>query len=114
MTHRNRIVAVMPLQTLWTDDGELSATRGPRLSRQAIRELLGSRPVRFVVANVGDRLRWIPLAERFDFWKTEAARHLSDDERVFLDGCSDGMAYFASEWRAGEDELPIVLFEAHH
>ena len=114
MTHRDRVVAVIPVQTLWTDEGDLSATRRSSLSREAIRELLRSRPVRFVVANVGHRLRWIPLNERFDFWKSEGARHLCDGERIFLDGSSDGIAYVASEWHADEDEPPIVLFEAHH
>jgi hypothetical protein len=114
MDPRERIVTFTPVQVLWTDDGELSADRGRWLDREAICELLRRGPVRFVVANVGDRLRWVPLAERFEFWKGHAAVHLSDKERIHLDDFPDGMAYVASEWLAVGNEPPIVLLEVHH
>jgi len=114
MSPGDRVVTAMPVQTLWNDDGELSATRGRWLTREAIREFLALGPVRFVVANVGHRLRWIPIADRFEFWKVEVAPHLSDGGSVFRDGRSGPMTYVASEWLVGEHEPPIVLLEAHH
>lgn len=114
MNPRERIVTVMPMQVLWTDDGELSAARGRWLNREAIRELLRCGPVRFVVANVGHRLRWVPLPDRFDFWKTDAAIHLADTEQIYLDDFPDSVAYTASEWSAAKNEPPIVLLEVHH
>jgi hypothetical protein len=113
MDPRERIVTVTPVRVLWTDDGELSAERGRWLDREAISELLRRGPVRFVVANVGDRLRWVPVAERFEFWKVHAAVHLSDSERIRLDDFPDGMAYVASEWLTF-GEPPIVLLEVNH
>jgi hypothetical protein len=111
---RKRIVTQIPVQRLWTNDGELPAARGRRLGREAIRVLLHDRPVRFVVANVGDPLRWIPVADRFVFWKSEATVHVTGAERIDLDSFPRGLAYVASEWTAPGDDVPIVLLEARH
>ena len=114
MNPRDRVVNVIPVQVLWTDDGELSATRGRRLDREAISELLRRGPVRFVVANVGDPLQWVPPAERFEFWKADVGVHLSDAAKIHLAEFPDGIAYVASEWLAVGTEAPIVLLEVHH
>jgi hypothetical protein len=104
----------MPVQALWTDDGELSATRARRLDRDAVLELLRRGPVQFVVANVGDRLRWVPLTDRFEFWKSDVSLHLADGEKSHLDDFPDAAAYVASEWLVSGHEPPIVLLEMHH
>jgi hypothetical protein len=104
----------MPLDRLWTDDGDLSATHGGRLDREGIRELLKADPISFVVASVGHRLRWIPTAERFEFWKSDGAVHLADAEHFDLDDFPDGMAYVASKWVTTGNERLIVLLEIHH
>lgn len=115
MTPRDRIVTATPLQVLWTDCGELSATRGRRLDREAIRELMRRGPVHFVVATVGAPLRWISKDERFKFWQADVAVHLCETDRIFLDDFRDGVAYVASEWLVAEDARPpIVLLEVHH
>jgi len=104
----------MPLERLWTDDGELSATRGRALDRGAIRKLLSQGPVRFVLAHGACPLQWIPLRDRFDFWKRDAAIHLAEADSFYLDDFPDGVAYRASEWVVPDGEDPIVLLEAHH
>jgi hypothetical protein len=104
----------MPLQVLWTDEGELPAQRGRRLDREAIRRLLRNGPLRFVVANVGERLRWVSPDDRFGFWKVEVVPHLAETDRIRPDDFPDSMAYVASEWLAAENEPPIVLLEKHH
>ena len=109
MNSRHRVVNVVPVQALWTEDGEVTATRGRWLGRDAIRELLRGRPVRFVVANLGHPLTWVPVAERFEFWRTDASLHVCDSERVDLDNFPGGAAYVASEWLSREGEQPIVL-----
>lgn len=114
MNPGDRVVTVMPLQVLWTDEGELAAQRGRRLDREAIRELLRKGPVRFVVASIDERLRWVSLDDRFGFWKADVAPHLAETDRIHLDDFPDSMAYVASEWLAAENEPPIVLLETHH
>jgi hypothetical protein len=114
MKFRDRVVNVMPVQALWTEDGELPGGRGRRLDRNELRELLRRGPVRFVVASIGEPLRWIPVAEQFEFWKTEVTIHLSESERVDLEHCPNGLAYVASEWLCADSEPPMVLLEVHH
>jgi hypothetical protein len=102
------------MNQLWTDEGEIAATRGRRLDRAAIRELLRGGPVRFVVANPGSRLRWIAPEERFDFWKTEATVHLVEADEFHLEDSPGQLAYVATEWVVPDGEAPVVLLEAHH
>ncbi|MDC0749281.1 hypothetical protein [Polyangium mundeleinium] len=111
---RSKIVTRIPIEELWTDDGALPATRLRTLDRVAIRDLLRRGPVRFVVADVGHDLRWIPPAERFDFWKRDGELHLAMTVEVHLDDLPDGMAYLASEWTVAGDEAPILLLEVYH
>lgn len=113
MDPRDRVVVAMPVQAPWTDKGELSAVRSRDLDGEAIRELLRRGPLRFVVADCGCRLRWIPPMERFAFWKADVTTHLWDAERRHLGDYPDGFAYFASEWIVPGMEL-IVLLEKHH
>jgi hypothetical protein len=114
MDPRPRVVTQMPLERLWTDKGELPATRGGALNRDAIRKLLAQGPVRFVLAFGAQPLRWIPLHDRFAFWKGDAAIHLAEADSFYLDDFPDGLAYRASEWIVPDGEAPIVLLEAHH
>ncbi|TKD01181.1 hypothetical protein E8A74_31775 [Polyangium fumosum] len=111
---RGRIVTRIPVEELWTDDGVLAATRLRTLDRVAIRDLLRRGPVRFVVADVGHDLRWIPPAERFDFWKRDGEIHFALTKEVHLDDLPDGMAYLASEWTVAGDEAPVLLLEVYH
>jgi hypothetical protein len=114
MNPRDRIVTALPVQVLWTDEGDLSATRGRRLDGDAIRELLRRGPVRFVVASPGGPLRWVPLPEGFTFWKADVAPHLAVHDQICLEDFPDEVAYVASEWLADGSEPPIVLLEVHH
>jgi hypothetical protein len=114
MDPRNRVVMGIPLAELWTDEGALRAMRGGPLDREAIRDRLNRGPVRFVVANVGRPLEWVPLGRRFEFWKRDVTVRLADADKTHLDEFSDGMAYHASEWTDSDDETPIVLLEVAH
>jgi hypothetical protein len=114
MNRGDRVVTVMPLEVLWTDDGELPAKRGRILSREAIRDLLRTGPVRFVIANVGRPLRWISAEDRFEFWKADVVPHLAEADRIYLEEFPGGLAYVASEWLTAQSEPPIVLLEVHH
>ncbi|MDI1436660.1 hypothetical protein [Polyangium sorediatum] len=109
-----KVVTRIPIEELWTADGALAATRLRTLDRVAIRDLLRRGPVRFVVADVGHCLRWIPPAERFDFWKRDGDPHLVETDEIHLEDFPHRMAYLASEWTVAGDEAPILLLEVYH
>ena|SRR5688500_2804552 len=109
-----RLVTRLPMTCLWNDKEELSYRRGGYLRADDIKDLLRKAPVRFAVANLGDRLRWIDVGNAtFTFWKQTAKPHLSEDDRVYLDNYPDGTAFVASQWDA-QDAVPVVLFEVFH
>ena len=113
MDPSKRQVTRLPLSELWNDQGVIKASRGRSLDREMIRGLLRTGDVRFVVAGLGPKLRWIPLSDRFRFWKEEAAVRLVETYSFRLEDFPDGLAYVATEWVV-DDEPPIVLLEAHH
>lgn len=101
----------LPLSQLGTPN--CSAVRTGEVGREAIRELLRAGQVRFVVADVGHQLDWVPEADCCDFWRREVQTHLVEpDEPVDLDGRADGYVYFASQWDDGAG--PIVVLEKAH
>jgi hypothetical protein len=114
MNPSSRIVVRMPMDALWSALGPVAATRVRYLRFEELRSALAAGPVRFVVANIGAPLRWIPEDLRFEFWKTEIKDRIADpDGPIFLEDFPDGLAMVASEWL--EDGCPpIVLLECHH
>ena len=85
------------------------------LNRSDIAELLRTGAVEFVVADVGESLRWIDAHGCFDFWKSEVKSHLIEDgSRIDLDKYPDGYCYAATEWEDKESGSSIVLLERHH
>jgi hypothetical protein len=70
--------------------------------------------VRFVVADVGKPLEWIPNNQRYDFWKDEVKAHLAAPEsKAFLEEFPDEYCYFASEWNSYDGDTIILLSKAH-
>ena len=109
-----RVVANIPIQTLWNDAGTVPAVRYTYLSRSSIKDILRAGPIEFVVADVGIPLRWIEKEACFDFWKQSAEPHLAEpDEPISLDCFAGGLAYLASLWRRN-DERALILLEAFH
>ncbi len=105
------MISKLPLDKLITPNGE--ATRVRDVGSVIIRELLRTSPVRFVIANVGESLRWIPEAACYGKWKHEVQPHLAEpNQSVFLDDFPGGYAYFASEWTDGAG--PIIVLEKSH
>ena len=110
-----QIVTQLPLAELWRNDGLIPTTRIRYLSASDITDLLRDGQVQFVVADVGTPLRWIPLVECYDFWKTEVRQHLAAPEaKVILDDFPGGYCYFASAWRSRDGATPIIVCERHH
>jgi hypothetical protein len=83
---------------------------------QEIAALLSSKAVQFIVANGGSHLRWIPVDERFTFWKGEVKVRLvpADVEKFYLGDYPGEYCYVATEWRRSPGQSTIVLLECHH
>src|SRR5213080_4670641 len=102
----------MPLERL---PGDVKARRERLLSKEALREVLRSGPVEFVVADVGHPLRRIEVGKCYEFWKAEAEPHIAEnpDAAFRLEDFPGQYAYIASEWSAAA-QTQIVLLEKHH
>ncbi len=115
MEWSERVITELPLRSLWDDRGLLRAAWDRDLAAVQLRELLRQGPVRFVVAEVVARPRWVPEAACFDFWKAEVKPHLAEPDRgaVDLERFPGGYCYFASEWR-GAGGSPVVVLQCCH
>lgn len=109
----SRIVTRLPLGELWDDAGHVVAERQRDLVAADIAGLLRLGPVRFVVADIGHPLRWVPIADCFRFWKDEVKSRVGDPAGSSLDDFPGGYSYFAAEW-VPADGPPVVLLESCH
>ena len=113
MKPTERIVTSLPLTALWTDAGFIEAKRLRYLAAGELRELLRAGPVRFAVADCGERLRWIDQHNCFEFWKNGVKAHIAAPEQLELAAFPGEYCYVASEWMTEQQDRVIVL-EKHH
>src|SRR5215470_12768197 len=95
----HRRVTKLPLTELWDESGPLHGERLRHVDQNLIRELVRTALVRFVVANPGEKLTWIPPQERFEFWKSVRTQIADPRMPIYLDQFPNETAYTASEWR---------------
>jgi hypothetical protein len=108
-----RIVTKIPLTELWDERGALPGERIRQLDENLIRGLMGTGQVQFMVAGCGAKLNWIPMPERFEFWKTVRPQVANPSQPIHLKQFPNETAYVASEWRTNPGEC-LILLEAHH
>lgn len=108
-----RVVTQLPLDELWDEQGTLAATRGVRLGPDEIAAFARRGPIRFVVADAGQPLQWVPLEGRFAFWKAAKAHVLPREAEGARLEDFGGYFYVATEWTAA-NSAPIVLLAMHH
>jgi len=109
-----RLVKRLPLTELWTDSAPLEAVQCGPLGKDEIVQLLREGRVRFVVADVGKKLRWIPQDECFKFWTKEVLPHLAEPEaKVNLEQFPGNYCFWASKWQAEGTQTIVVLERAH-
>lgn len=115
MDSKLRKVAQIPLNELWRADGSIVRSRVRALGSNEIVSLLREGQIEFVIADVGQHLRWIAPEDCFDFWKTEVKPHLAEpDSSIALDSFAGMYSYVASQWKDVSAQTPIVLLERHH
>ena len=64
-----RIVTRLPLEHLWRDSESTVGTRRRALTADDIVRLLREGTVEFVVADVGQKTRWIARTDCCEFWE---------------------------------------------
>ena len=108
-----RVVTEIPMAAIWLEDSTLITEERSNCSADQINESLRFRPIRFVVAEVGKPLRWIPLNTCFDFWKEEAEQYVHSLSDGGVSGFHAPYFFIARMWKdclwtiAG----PIILLE---
>jgi len=108
-----RIVTKLPLTELWDEKGALPGERVGNVDQNLIRELMRRGPVRFIVANCGAKLNWIPMQEGFKFWKRIRPQIAESSKPIDLRQFPNETAYIASQWRGSTGEC-LILLETHH
>ncbi len=111
---RERIVTTIPLESIWTDEEQIEASRERYLTATDLTEMLKIHPVEFIVADLGAPLKRIPVDKCYEFWESEVKRRLLNPHgKVDRSRLRDEYGYLASEW-SGRIEVPIVLLEKIH
>ncbi|PWT72926.1 MAG: hypothetical protein C5B59_14665 [Bacteroidetes bacterium] len=114
MNFADIIVTSIPLENIWTEKGQLSATRTSYLQSEDIKNLLRSETIQFVVADVGHLLKWVAIKDSFEFWKNEIQSHLADNlDKIDVDFFPNNYAYIASRWVSELDPIIILLERLH-
>jgi hypothetical protein len=109
-----RRVTRLPLTELWDESGTCAA-RVVRddLTEDDIRQLLRRGPVQFVEIRMSERPNWVPLDERFTFWKERLQPRLTrwgPEQRIYTD---EFPVYVASEWEIAGATTPVVVATLH-
>ena len=115
MNLSQKTVNKIPLDALWTEEQFLEAKRLKYLNQKEVSEILKNGPIRFVIANVGNKLIWTDLGESYKIYKTEIKDFIiSDIDKIDLDTLTHGFGYLASLWADPSEKNSIVLLEKFH
>ena len=110
----NKIVTELPLSSIWNSTEELDATRISYLTKEEIIEILREKPVKLVIASIGEKPEWIDSPDLFNFWKEFLSPQLVSNQHSFsLDDFPGNYAFVASLWECQKHPV-IILFEKYH
>jgi len=115
MELNQRIVLQMPLHELWSNCRVASTKKIRSLSADDITDILRLGKTRFVIAKIGEYLKWTPLDESYGFWKSEVKMRVVNPEAegFYLEHFPEDYCYIAEEWEADEGERIILLMMSH-
>lgn len=106
-------MTVLPLESLWNEEGPLDAFKRRELSAEDIKAVLRLGTTPFVVADCGLPLVWVAPADCYDLWKREIQPHLYDEAKPYLDDYPSEYFYFAYEWQVSACGRVVVLEKSH-
>ncbi|WP_290789688.1 hypothetical protein [Flavihumibacter sp. UBA7668] len=114
MNPSHKIVTELPLSSIWNSTEELDATRISYLTKEEIIEILREKPVKLVIASIGEKPEWIDSADQFKIWnKTLSPRLVSNQHTFSLDDFPGNYGFLASLWEY-QKYSAIILFEKYH
>lgn len=113
MKFSKKTVSQTPLKRLWTDAGEVNASRQRYLNRAELKELVTQQALTFVIASIGTKLSWIHEDACSDFWNAEVERHIPEEEEFSPEDFPAHYVYVPSEW-IDDAGKRIILLETYH
>jgi hypothetical protein len=103
-------VTRLPPSELWNASGPVSAQlRREELTAEDIKDLLRAGPVQFVEIVISEVPNWVPIDDRFEFWKQRLQPLLTQwgpEKRILADELP---VYVASEWAVDGIAFPVVV-----
>jgi hypothetical protein len=110
MDYELRRVTRLPLTELWNASGPVSGqVRREELTAAEIEDLLRASPVQFVEIVMSKVPNWVPLDDRFAFWKERLQPLLTQwgpENRIYT---HELPVYVASEWSVDGVAVPVVV-----
>jgi hypothetical protein len=113
MDFARRLVTRLPVDELWNSQGIVRAHRVRNLDETELTRHLQDGST-FVVADLGQPLRWIRTEDRFEFWKSDVKSRLAaPNSPAYLNDYPGAYCYFASLWELS-NSVPMIVLERHH
>lgn len=112
MEAANQMILQIPVKDFQLGNGLDTYRRNRQLTGENMKSILQKKPVQFLIADVGQKLKIIDASQYFTFWKAEVEKHLAS-KSARLEDYPDEYFYFASEWVA-EGLNPVFLLEKYH
>ena len=107
MERESKIVSSLPIGELWAGPRLVSTIKVRDLDASQVVDLLRSELVRFVIAEVGKPLQWVPNNERYDFWKNVVKSHFGIPESSAR--FADEYYYLGCEWKSYDGDTIVLL-----
>lgn len=96
-----KIVTKLPIEKLWNENNYIDSTREKNLTKNELINIIKKSPLKFVIADIGHKLKWIPLDKCYKFWKLEIKDNLIKIyDKIELESFPSDYAYLASKWTA--------------
>lgn len=114
MILNQKTVSELPLSELWIGDATIDVKRNSYLTRTDIKNMLNGQLITFVVANIGEPLKWVKLSDCYHFWKNEAEGHVANEpNHIDVEDFPDKYAFIASKWTGRNHDCIILLEKVH-
>ena len=109
-----KIITSMPISEIHDIPTNLIYHKVKHIDSQYIIDLIKKEKVKFVIANVGETLKWIDIENCYKFWKNEVKNHLANDlNKIDIEQFENNYCYIASEFETASNDYLILLEKFH-